>query len=84
MERREEALALLDRRPRTGARLTVFALVRRSFRPGVVLGQATWATLCALLLVALPWSGRTVPQVLFRPALVPNLLSITHDRDKVR
>ncbi|MET9958318.1 tetratricopeptide repeat protein [Streptomyces sp. NPDC006326] len=71
------------RRLRTGAQLTVFALVRRSFWPRVVLGQATWATLCALLLVALPWSERTVPQVLFWLALVPNLLSITHDRDKV-
>ncbi|WP_314242095.1 tetratricopeptide repeat protein [Streptomyces kutzneri] len=71
------------RRLRTGVRLTVFALVRRSFWPKVVLGQASWATLCALLLVALPWSERTVPQVLFWLALVPNLLSITHDRDKV-
>ncbi|MFI8103254.1 hypothetical protein [Streptomyces sp. NPDC086023] len=71
------------RRLRTGARLTVLSLVRRSFWPRVVLGQATWATLCALLIVALPWSGRTVPQVLFWLALVPNLLSITHDRDKV-
>lgn len=71
------------RRLRTGARLTVFALVRRSIWSRVVLGQATWATLCALLLVALPWSERTVPQVLFWLALVPNLLSITHDRDKV-
>ncbi|MFE2851908.1 hypothetical protein ACFXJO_12325 [Streptomyces lavendulae] len=42
-------------------------------------GQATWAT----LRVALPWSERTVLQVLFRPARVPNLLGITHDRDKV-
>ncbi|MET9887392.1 tetratricopeptide repeat protein [Streptomyces sp. NPDC006430] len=71
------------RRLRTGAQLTVFALVRRSLWSRVVLGQATWATLCALLLVALPWSERTVPQVLFWLALVPNLLSITHDRDKV-
>ncbi|MFE2144372.1 tetratricopeptide repeat protein [Streptomyces sp. NPDC059456] len=71
------------RRLRTGARLTVSVLVRRSFWPRVVLGQATWATLCALLLVVLPWSERTVPQVLFWLALVPNLLSITHDRDKV-
>ncbi|MDH6539743.1 hypothetical protein [Streptomyces sp. SPB4] len=46
-------------------------------------GQATWATLRALLLVALPRSERTVLQVLFRPARVPNLLGITHDRDKV-
>ncbi|MEV7617323.1 tetratricopeptide repeat protein [Streptomyces sp. NPDC089799] len=72
------------RRLRTGAQLSVFALVRRSFWPKVVLGQATWATLCALLLVALPWSERTVPQVLFWLALVPNLLSITHDRNRVR
>ncbi|MFI1452198.1 hypothetical protein [Streptomyces roseus] len=72
------------RRLRTGAQPAVFALVRRSFRSRVVLGQATWATLCALLLVAVPWSERAVPQVLFWLALVPNLLSITHDRDKVR
>ena len=72
------------RRMRTGARLTVRALVRRSFWPRVVLCQAVWATLCALLLVLVPWSERTVPQVLFWLGLVPNLLSITHDRDKVR
>ncbi|MFE5295492.1 tetratricopeptide repeat protein [Streptomyces sp. NPDC056632] len=71
------------RRMRTGARLTVLSLVRRSFWPRVVLCQATWATLCALLLVLVPWTDRTVPQVLFWLGLVPNLLSITHDRDKV-
>ncbi|MFG2866872.1 tetratricopeptide repeat protein [Streptomyces sp. NPDC048338] len=71
------------RRMRTGARLTVTALVRRAFWPRVVLGQAVLATLCALLLVTVPWSERTIPQVLFWLGLVPNLLSITHDRDKV-
>ncbi|MFG3343697.1 tetratricopeptide repeat protein [Streptomyces sp. NPDC048018] len=71
------------RRMRTGARLTVFSLVRRSFWPRVVLCQAAWATLCALLLVLVPWTDRAVPQLLFWLGLVPNLLSITHDRDKV-
>ncbi|MFF8279241.1 tetratricopeptide repeat protein [Streptomyces lateritius] len=70
-------------RMRTGAQLTVRALVRRLFWPRVVLGQATLATLCALLIVVVPWTDRTVPQVLFWLGLVPNLLSITHDRDKV-
>ncbi|MFF8604741.1 tetratricopeptide repeat protein [Streptomyces sp. NPDC015346] len=70
-------------RMRTGARLTVRALVRRLFWPRVVLGQATLATLCALLIVVVPWTDRTLPQVLFWLGLVPNLLSITHDRDKV-
>ncbi|MFI8965999.1 tetratricopeptide repeat protein [Streptomyces sp. NPDC053493] len=75
-------------RMRTGAKLTVRALVRApgtcSFWPRVVLGQAAWATLCALLLVLVPWTDRALPQVLFWLGLVPNLLSITHDRDKVR
>ncbi|WP_137989372.1 tetratricopeptide repeat protein [Streptomyces vilmorinianum] len=71
------------RRMRTGAQLTVRALVRREFWPRVVLGQATLATLCALLIVAVPWTDRLVPQILFWLGLVPNLLSITHDRDKI-
>ncbi|MEU6877086.1 tetratricopeptide repeat protein [Streptomyces sp. NPDC046712] len=70
-------------RMRTGVRLTVRDLVRRLFWPRVVLGQATLATLCALLIVSVPWADRTIPQVLFWLGLVPNLLSITHDRDKV-
>jgi tetratricopeptide (TPR) repeat protein len=70
-------------RMRTGAQLTVRALVRRLFWPRVVLGQATLATLCALLIVLVPWTDRTIPQILFWLGLVPNLLSITHDRDKV-
>ncbi|MFF9014856.1 tetratricopeptide repeat protein [Streptomyces sp. NPDC014870] len=71
------------RRMRTGARMTVRDLVRRLFWPRVVLGQAVLATLCALLIVLVPWADRTVPQVLFWLGLVPNLLSITHDRNKV-
>lgn len=70
-------------RLRTGTRLTVRDLVRRLFWPRVVLGQATLATLCALAIVLVPWDERTIPQVLFWLGLVPNLLSITHDRDKV-
>ncbi|MGW2020204.1 tetratricopeptide repeat protein [Streptomyces sp. NPDC001927] len=71
------------RRMRTGAQLTVRDLVRRLVWPRVVLGQAVLATLCALLIVLVPWTDRTIPQVLFWLGLVPNLLSITHDRDKV-
>ncbi|MFD3942441.1 tetratricopeptide repeat protein [Streptomyces sp. NPDC058579] len=71
------------RRMRTGAQMSVRALVRRLFWPRVVLGQAVLATLCALLIVLVPWTDRTIPQVLFWLGLVPNLLSITHDRDKV-
>ncbi|MFD7326512.1 tetratricopeptide repeat protein [Streptomyces sp. NPDC059875] len=71
------------RRMRLGAQLTVRDLVRRKFWARVVLGQATLATLCALLILVVPWTDRTIPQVLFWLGLVPNLLSITHDRDKV-
>ncbi|MFI1936328.1 tetratricopeptide repeat protein [Streptomyces purpureus] len=71
------------RKMRTGARLTVRSLVRREFWARVVLGQAAWATLCALLIVVVPWTERGVPQWLFWLGLVPNLLSITHDRNKV-
>ncbi|MFB7370519.1 tetratricopeptide repeat protein [Streptomyces sp. NPDC056222] len=70
-------------RMRTGAKMTVRDLVRRLFWPRVVLGQAVLATLCALLIVLVPWTDRTIPQVLFWLGLVPNLLSITHDRNKV-
>ncbi|MFJ3584985.1 tetratricopeptide repeat protein [Streptomyces sp. NPDC090127] len=71
-------------RMRAGARMAVRDLVRRLFWPRVVLGQAALATLCAVLIVLVPWTDRTIPQVLFWLGLVPNLLSITHDRDKVR
>lgn len=70
-------------RMRTGVQLTVRDLVRRLFWPRVVLAQATVATLCALVMVLVPWTDRTIPQVLFWLGLVPNLLSITHDRNKV-
>lgn len=71
------------RRMRTGARLAVRDLVRRRLWPRVVLGQAALATLCALLIVVVPWTDRTIPQVLFWLGLVPSLLSITHDRNRV-
>ncbi|MGW6565254.1 tetratricopeptide repeat protein [Streptomyces sp. NPDC054975] len=70
-------------RMRAGVRLTVRDLVRRKVWARIVLGQATLATLCALLIVLVPWTDRTIPQVLFWLGLVPNLLSITHDRNKV-
>ncbi|MER6143998.1 tetratricopeptide repeat protein [Streptomyces sparsogenes] len=67
---------------RAGVRLNVRSLVRRGRWARVVLGQAAWAMLCALLISQVPWTGRTVPQILFWAGLVPTLATIWFDRKK--
>ncbi|MEU9983908.1 tetratricopeptide repeat protein [Streptomyces sp. NPDC050856] len=67
---------------RGGVRLNVRSLVRRDRWARVVLGQAAWATLCALLISQLPWTDRTVPQLLFWAGLAPTLATIWFDRDR--
>ena len=68
------------RRLRAGVRLNVRSLVRRSGWARVVLGQATWTMLCALLISQPPWTGHTVPQVLFWAGLLPTLTIIWFER----
>jgi tetratricopeptide (TPR) repeat protein len=70
------------RRLRAGIRVNLRSLVRRRTWARVVLGQAAWAMLCALLIVEVPWSERTVPMVLFWAGLVPTLATMWFDRKK--
>jgi len=70
------------RRLRSGIRVNLRSLVRRRVWARIVLGQAAWAMLCALLVVEVPWTERTVPQVLFWAGLLPTLATMWFDRRK--
>jgi cytochrome c-type biogenesis protein CcmH/NrfG len=70
------------RRRRAGVQLNVQSLVRRGRWARIVLGQAAWAMLCALLVSQVPWTERTVPQILFWAGIVPTLATIWFDREK--
>ncbi|MGY1580050.1 tetratricopeptide repeat protein [Streptomyces sp. MN13] len=70
------------RRLRAGIRVNLRSLVRRRTWARVVLGQAAWAMLCALLVVEVPWTDRTVPMVLFWAGLAPTLATMWFDRGK--
>jgi tetratricopeptide (TPR) repeat protein len=70
------------RRLRAGIRVNLRSLVRRRTWARVVLAQAAWAMLCALLVVEVPWTERTVPMVLFWAGLAPTLATMWFDRGK--
>ncbi|MEU7281580.1 tetratricopeptide repeat protein [Streptomyces sp. NPDC045431] len=70
------------RRLRAGIRVNLRSLVRRRAWPRIVLGQAAWAMLCALLITQIPWTDRTVPHVLFWAGLVPAAATMWFDRKK--
>ncbi|MGW2701200.1 hypothetical protein [Streptomyces sp. NPDC001340] len=57
-------------------------LINRRRWPRIVLGQAAWAMLCALLLTQVPWTDRVVPQIIFWAGLVPTAATIWFDRRK--
>jgi hypothetical protein len=63
-------------------RVNLRSLIRRRPWPRVVLAQAAWAMLCALLLTEVPWSERTVPQVIFWAGLLPTAATVWFDRRK--
>ncbi|WFB10627.1 tetratricopeptide repeat protein [Streptomyces sp. LX-29] len=67
---------------RTGVRLTVWSLARRGRWARVVIAQAGWAMLCSLLISQVPWTERTVPQILFWAGLLPTLATIWFDHKK--
>jgi hypothetical protein len=71
------------RRLRAGVRINLRSLIRRRTWPRIVLAQAAWAMLCALLLTQVPWTERTVPQVIFWAGLVPTAVTVLSDRRKV-
>ncbi|SED57545.1 hypothetical protein SAMN05216483_4097 [Streptomyces sp. 2131.1] len=70
------------RRLRAGVKVNLRSLVRRMTWARVVLGQAAWAMLCALLITQVPWTERTVPIVLFWAGLVPSLATMWFDRPR--
>ncbi|MFF1465825.1 tetratricopeptide repeat protein [Streptomyces sp. NPDC058330] len=72
------------RRLRAGIRVNLHSLVRRRVWPRVVLGQAAWAMLCALLITQVPWTQRTVPLALFWAGMVPTVATLWFDRKKTR
>ncbi|MFF4390651.1 hypothetical protein ACFY0G_28275 [Streptomyces sp. NPDC001552] len=78
--------------------LVIAALAGRTFPTGddptalpgplgwarLIIGQAAWCTLTAVVIVTVSWSERIVPQVLFRVALVPTLLTVWFERAAIR
>ncbi|MCX4826215.1 tetratricopeptide repeat protein [Streptomyces sp. NBC_01142] len=69
-------------RMRTGVQLNIRSLVRRGPWARIVLGQAAWTMLCALLISQIPWTDRGVPEVLFWAGLVVPLSTMAYDRRK--
>ncbi|MFJ6686902.1 tetratricopeptide repeat protein [Streptomyces werraensis] len=67
------------RRLRAGVRVNLRSLVRRRTWPRIVLAQAAWAMVCALLITQVPWTQRTVPQVLFWAGLLPTVGTMWFD-----
>ncbi|MFE7427572.1 tetratricopeptide repeat protein [Streptomyces sp. NPDC057545] len=72
------------RRLRAGIRVNLHSLIRRWAWPRVVLGQAAWAMLCALLIILIPWTQRMVPLVFFWAGLAPAVATMWFDRPKAR
>ncbi|MER6978383.1 hypothetical protein [Streptomyces carpinensis] len=70
------------RKLRAGVRITLSSLIRRHVWPRIVLGQAAWAVICALLITQVPWTRRSVPAVVFRAGLLPTFASVWFDRRK--
>ncbi|OLZ71383.1 hypothetical protein AV521_10495 [Streptomyces sp. IMTB 2501] len=70
------------RRLRTGVRYNLRSLIHRRRWPRIVLGQAAWAVLCALVISQVPWTERAVPRIVFWAGLVPTLATIWFDRKK--
>ncbi|MFI7221363.1 tetratricopeptide repeat protein [Micromonospora maritima] len=71
------------RRLRAGVRMNVRSLVRRHTWARIVLAQAVVAMLCAVLISQVPWTTRTLPQVLFWTGLASILATIWFDRRRV-
>ncbi|MEU1158410.1 hypothetical protein ABZ369_36180, partial [Streptomyces sp. NPDC005918] len=62
--------------------LNVRSLLRRGRWARVVVAQAIWAMLCALLIAELPWTDLSIPQLLFWAGLIPTAATIWFDRKK--
>ncbi|MEV6394524.1 tetratricopeptide repeat protein [Streptomyces sp. NPDC051907] len=69
-------------RMRTGVQLNIRSLVRRGRWARIVVVQAALTMLCALLISQIPWTDRSVPEVLFWAGLVVPLSTMAYDRRK--
>ncbi|CAL9331970.1 hypothetical protein SUDANB120_00090 [Streptomyces sp. enrichment culture] len=69
-------------RMRRGVQLTIRSLVRRGRWSRIVVAQAAWTMLCALLISQIPWTDRSVPGVLFWAGLVVPFSTMLYDRRK--
>ncbi|MFD9903168.1 tetratricopeptide repeat protein [Streptomyces sp. NPDC059063] len=72
------------RRLRAGVQLNVQSLIRRGRWARVVLAQAGWAMLCAVLIAEVPWTDRSAPVFIFWAGLAPTAATIWFDRKKTR
>ncbi|MFI7275724.1 tetratricopeptide repeat protein [Streptomyces sp. NPDC049879] len=72
------------RRRRKGVRLNVRSLLHRDGWARLAAGQAVAVTVCAAVMVLIPWTERDVPRVVFWVALVTTLLTMYVDRARVR
>ncbi|CAM5562569.1 tetratricopeptide repeat protein [Streptomyces fumanus] len=72
------------RKRRKGVRLNVRSLLRRDGWARLAAGQAAAVTVCALVLVLVPWTAREVPRTVFWVALLSTLLTMYVDRPRVR
>ncbi len=70
------------RRRRAGVQLNVRSLIRRRRWSRIVLAQAAWAMLCALLIAQIPWEEKMLPQILSWAGLAPTFATIWFDRKK--
>lgn len=66
----------------TGVRLNIWSLARRSRWIRIVLGQASIAMFCALLITLIPWTDRPMPQIIIVAGLLPTLCTIWFDKKK--
>ncbi|WP_167829025.1 tetratricopeptide repeat protein [Streptomyces sp. MZ04] len=66
----------------TGVQRNLWSLARRGVWARIVLGQAFIATLCALLIALVPWTDRTVPQILLGAGLLTTFCTLWFDKKK--
>lgn len=67
---------------RAGVRVNLLSVVRRRRWPRVVLCQAGWSMVCALLITQVPWTDRAAPQLLFWSGVLATLATVWFDKKK--
>lgn len=72
------------RKLRSGVQLNMRRVIRQDLWARIVLGQATWTMLCALLISQVPWTERSVPQLVFWAGLLVPLSTMSYDHRKTQ